>query len=208
MASKKVIFGPYRCVFPTLAEPKSFVEGDAGKYGIKILIPKSDKAGYKKVLDFITESVNECGEWKAPVKAQVIKTAKDFDNGANDNCILKDGDLINEQRVNQDKTPVEAYAGNWVISASRKASFGAPLVVGKDAQQIPGAMIDALVQPGYHVNTQVSAYCYSKPKFGITLQLQAVQLVKEDAVFGRENPFGAVESDDASDGESEDGIPF
>ena len=201
MASKKVIVGPYRCVFPTLAEPKSFVEGDAGKYGIKILIPKSDKAGYKKVLDFITESVNECGEWKAPVKAQVIKTAKDFDGGTNDNAILKDGDLINDQRVNQDKTPVEAYAGNWVISASRKASFGAPLVVGKDAAQIPAAMIDAIIQPGYHVNVQMSAYCYSKPKFGVTLQLQAVQLVKEDAVFGRENPFGAVESEESEDGE-------
>ena len=199
MASKKLILGPYRCVFPTLGEPKSFAEGDAGKYSIKVLIPKTDKAGYKKALDFITESVNECGEWKAPVKAQVIKTAKDFDNGLNDNCVLKDGDLINEQRVNQDKSPVEAYKGHWVISAGRKASFGAPLVVGKDAQQIPAAMIDAMIQPGYHVNAQVSAYCYSKPKFGITLQLQAVQLVKEDEVFGRENPFEAVETEESEE---------
>ena len=69
-------------------------------------------------------------------------------------------------------------------------------------------MIDAIIQPGYHVNVQMSAYCYSKPKFGVTLQLQAVQLVKEDAVFGRENPFGAVEEFNADEEDESEKVPF
>lgn len=198
--SKTTKFGPFRCIFPQLAEPKAFQgqEADKAKYKITLLIPKTDKEGYKKVSDFITAAINECAEWKTEIKKQVLATAKKTigEEGANNNCILRDGDELNAQYLAEDKKPREAYAGHWVVSINRPAKWGAPLVVDRKAQEIPGSMIDSTVRPGYHVIAEVSAYCYKKPRNGITLQLQGVQLVKKDAEFGRENTFEAIEGDE------------
>lgn len=204
MAGKSIIIGEYRCMYPTLSTPKAFTgqPEDKAKFKIVLLIPKSDKTGYKQLLDFITKSIDECGDWKAEVKKQVLATAKKTigEEGANNNCILRDGDELNKQYLAEDKKPVEAYAGHYVISVNRPAKWGAPLCVGKDAKEIPGSLVDSVIRPGYWVKAEISAYCYKKPKNGITLQLGGVQMWRKDEEFGRQNNFtaGEVDEDDES----------
>lgn len=198
--AKTKIFGAYRCIFPQLSAPKAFPgqEGGSAKFKITLLIPKSDKAGYKEIEDFLKAAIDECGEWKADIKKQVFATARKTlgDEGLNNNCILRDGDALNKQYLAEDKKPREAYAGMWVVTANRPGSWGVPMVVDRAGKEIPGALIDSTIRPGYHVNVELSTYCYKKPKNGIALQFSGVQLVKKDEEFGRQNNFAVVEGVD------------
>lgn len=204
MAEKqRVIIKNVRCVYPNLHEPKAFTEGDLGKYSTKFVIPKSDKAQIKKLTDAIKAAIKGADGWSAAVKTQVQKTALDQDP-YNDYCIIKDGDEINARRVDEGKEAQEAYAGNIVVGASRSPKIGPPTVVDKDNNNIPVGLIAGEIIGGYYINVQVEVYCYSKPKQGCTLSLQAVQKVSEAERFGASSPFEALEESDVPD----EAIPF
>lgn len=194
--SKKneIIIGPYRCMYPALVSPKGF-EGSDPKYGITLLIPKSDKAGAKLIMDFVESQVGATN-WKPTVKAQVKKVAKDNSDGYKDNAILKDGDKLNERREGEDKAPLDAYYNHYRLTLKRTASFGAPLVVDENAEPVDSMLLADTVKSGYWVKVQIQAYCYPSPKPGVTLQLLGVQFIKEDEVFGQTNPFEAVDPGD------------
>jgi hypothetical protein len=196
---EKLKVGPYRCIFPSLATPKAF-EGQTeaqAKYAVKVLIPKKDKETVKAINAFLEAAVAKTA-WPAGAKKQVIQVAKNQDM-MNDNCVLKDGDAINERRVGEEKAPVDAYNGHYVLTLSRKGTFGAPgiYLAGKGADGkaavCPPERTNAEIQSGFWVNAFFQSYCYSKPKQGITLSLIAVQKVKEDTVFGQINPFDAID---------------
>jgi len=205
MAKNEIILGEYRCVYPALASAKTFGEQteDQAKYSVRILIPKSDKEGVKKIYDFITAQVNTMN-WKAPVKAQVLKVAEDNSDGYKDNAIVKDGDALNDKRAAEDKDPVDAYVGHYVVGMNRRASFGRPFLADENAVAIPELQLQEAFKGGYWIKVQASAYCYSQPKAGVTLQLGGAQFIRKDEVFGQSNPFEPVEIDDIED----DDIPL
>lgn len=206
--NSKIILKERRCVYPTLANPKSFTDDESqAKYSIKVIIPKEDKEFVAKFKTWVKSQIDGT-DWSATMKKQVLKTAFDSDNGYNDNCVLKDGDHINQRRVDEDKDPVEAYENHYIISANRKGSFGPPLVVGTSAKPLGMDMIESEIIGGYWVNVQVSGYCYSKPKAGVSIQLQAVQKVREDDPFGRDNPFEQVLLEISEESETVEGNPF
>ena len=76
------------------------------------------------------------------------------------------------------------------------------MVVDRKACEIPPALIPTTIRPGFWVIVEASAYVFDGANSGVSLQLQGVQLVKEDEEFGRQNNFTAVEG--ADDGDDED----
>ena len=205
--NSKIIIKNRQCAFPNLAEAKAFVEGTEGKFNIKMLIPKDDKEFVKNFKEWVKIQI-DATDWSATQKKQVFKTAFDSDNGYNDNCALKDGDHVNARRVDEDKDPYDFYAGHYLISANRKGSFGPPLVVGTNAESILLPNIKSEIVGGYWVNVQVGSYCYSKPKAGVSIQLLAVQKIKEDVAFGQTNPFDVLEAAEEDTTEETEANPF
>lgn len=205
---KQVIVKNVRCLYPSLAEPKAF-EGqteEQAKYGIKFLIPKSDKETVALLKTYVNDTIAAHPKWPATVKKQVQKIAFDVDPYT-DNAILKDGDALNQRREDEGKEKLPAYEGHFVVGAKRNRKIGPPTVVDAKAQNIPQGLIAGEIQSGYWVNLALASYCYDKPKQGITLSLNAVQLVKQDEVFGSESPFEALEGTEFAD-DTESDAPF
>lgn len=195
--SDKLMIKNVRCVQVQLHEPKAYEEGDDAKYSIKIIIPKSDKVSQKAVNDFVKAAIQK-EKWtpaakKAITEIAILKSADMY----NDNAILKDGDKWVVRQKESDWTVTDCIKGHYTLNVKKKGSFGPPLVVSniKDEQTgkakvIPGMEIEDQIQAGFWVNVQVQAYCYSKPKPGVTLQLIGVQKVKRDEVLSfEENDF-------------------
>jgi hypothetical protein len=194
MSKEKILVGPVRCIFPVLAEPKGFNETDKPKYSIRVLIPKSNKGIVKNIYDHITATVNAM-DWTQAVKQKVLKTAKDAQNADNDNAIIKDGDKINQRRVDEGNEPIEAYTGHFLLTA--KNAF-APTIVGPSTKPLDGSEIIG----GDYVNLQLSSWCYSKPKPGVTWNLEAVQKVKTGEPFAVKTMFDEIEDGGIEDEEN------
>lgn len=202
MAGKSIIFHNLRTVWVSLSEPKAFKEGQKAKYSVKVIFPKTDKVTLKKFTDFLESNVNANGNWKEQVKKQVISAAKKTitDEGRNKNCVICDGDLLNEQALAEDQKLHAEYTGMYVVNFTRPASFGAPLVCRQDKTEIPAALIPSEIPAGYFVNLDASAYVYDTPVGrGVSFQFSAVQLAKKGEQFGRQNNFDAIEVDEESE---------
>lgn len=208
--NSKIIIKNRQCAFPNLAEAKSFVEGTEGKFNIKMLIPKDDKEFVKNFKEWVKTQI-DATDWTQKIKGQIFKSSFIYksDAGYNDNCVLKDGDEMNENRIDNGKDPYDFYAGHYIISANRKGSWGPPLVVGTNAEAIALPNIKEVIVGGYWVNIQVGSYCYSNVKTGVSIQLIAVQKIKEDTAFGQQNPFEVLEgAEEESTTEETEGNPF
>ena len=73
MAKKhRFIIENVRCMFPALASPKSFAgqTEEQAKYGVKFIIPKSDKEKIAQIKAAVKEAVNEVDGWSKKVKDQ------------------------------------------------------------------------------------------------------------------------------------------
>lgn len=184
----KITIKDVQCYYPTLAEAKAFTEGSHPKYGIKLLIPKSDKAKIKEVKDFYTSGVQKNAAWTKGNKAQVLKVANDSTDAYNDNALLKDGDKLNQRRKDEEKDPIAAYAGHYVIGASRREDFNPVVVVDQKAKPIPREKISGEIQAGFFVNVNLQLYLWDKPKSGVSFTLVGVQKVKE-CFLEENNPF-------------------
>jgi len=177
-----------QCYYPTLAEAKTFQEGQHPKYSIKILIPKTDKEQIKKIKDFYTAGVQKNTVWGKGKMAQVLKVANDAGDPYNDNALLKDGDKLNKRRVDEEKEPIAVYAGHYVIGASRREDFNPVVVVDQHNKHIPKEKISGQIQAGYYINANLQLYLWDKPKSGVSFTLVGVQKVKE-CMLEENNPF-------------------
>lgn len=188
----------YRLAFaPNIAEARAFNEGDTKKYDVTLLIPKTDKAGIKRLQDAVNAAI-DATDWSAKAKQQVKKVAWDTD-AYNDYSILKDGDARNERSAEEGANTYEQRAGHYTVKLTRKESFGPVGCYTADAQKIPDIEKAGAFMAGYWVNVNANVYCYDfNGKKGVSLQFDAVQLVKEDEIFGVENPFEVVEVEGTS----------
>ncbi len=89
--SKNITLKNVRLSFPAVFEHARFGGEDTGKYSATFLLPKTDKEGYKKVMDLINEVK---GKVKVP----------------SDKLFIKDGD----------ETDDEHAQGHWIIRTSNK----------------------------------------------------------------------------------------
>lgn len=207
--AKKKIWGAFRCMYPTLTTPKAFsnkpnADGSMPekKFSIQVLIPKSDKAALKAIDAMLVEAAEANGNMTAGKRKEALNIARvqKTELGLNKYCILKDGDLLNLARLEDDKQPYEGYAGHYVWTITRKEKDGTPYVVDRSAAEIIGAVnVETLIRAGYWVRVDAHAYAYSNKSTGIACQLNGVQFVKEDKVFGQANNFDAIEVDEESE---------
>ena len=189
-----------QCVYPTLSDASAYKEGDKKKYSITLLIPKDDK----EQLPAFTKWIKDCvagTTWKKETKTHVTKTALDYEKGFNKYCILKDGDIINEKRVEDEKGSKDFNQGVIVIKPSKDEDRGRPVVVDQKKNVISVAEIAGKITSGDYVNVQVYGSCYDfQGSKGFAVKLNAVQKVKDGEDLTAHNPFEELEIEEVEEG--------
>ena len=169
--SKSIVTPVGRASFPKLAKVDQY-----GKYGVAILLPKSDP----KVAEFAKWLKDAVTQEAIAIAGQAGLTQAMADFSA-----FKDGDSVGSF-----KTYRNEYAGHWVLNTSRKADFGKVCCVNRSKQPIDPSEIYA----GCNVLAYIDVFGY---KFGakksVSIGIQHIMKV------GENTPFSAtgVKVDDA-----------
>lgn len=158
----KVTTGTVRASFVHIFEPQPGGEpGDKPKFGITLLIPKSDK----KTLDALYAAEAEARENGKNTK---------FEGRIPSNLasIIRDGD------EDQDTDRYPEFAGNMFMNVR---SDRKPVVVDQNLQDI---LDPTEVYSGCWIKASINAYPYNyKGKKGISFGLNAIQKVRDDEAF-------------------------
>ena len=100
------------------------------------------------------------------------------------------------RQMKQSKTtwPIRSMEdGTFMITPKRDISKGAPVVLDGRKNQIPEQA--GLPYGGCWLNVSLDAYCYSKMGSGVTLYLNGVQLVREDAALAGASTAASCKDD-------------
>lgn len=184
----------------TLKEPRAFQEGDAAKYSLGLLIPKSDKALIKKIQTFISKNVKASTHADAMQK-RIFKSAVQNTDPDNKNLVIKDGDEKLDQDGNYATDKYPFYTDHFYVNLKRHEKMGAPGLFGPDNKQLPSEVINSEIYPGCDVRVQVEAYIYTKPTPGFSLTLSSVQKYRNGDKFGQSSPFDVIETEEEEEGE-------
>ena len=189
VAGTRFKIGPVRLSHLHVFEPYKFDSTDdkPGKYSACILIPKDEPdvvAAVKKAI-------------RAAYEAGVITKWQGKRPPIGEYAPMVDGDSLNK---NGDERGAECH-GHWFLNAK---SGTAPLVV--DARRVPIAPEtgDSVIYSGSWGNAVISFAAYdSNGSRGISVYLEGIQKVKDDAKFG-----GGINADvfDVLESESEEDI--
>lgn len=171
-----------RFSYPHLDAPWSKKETEKKKYGIVGLLPKKT---HKAAADAVMAHINEILAEKN--KGLKISSKDRF---------LRNGDDSNSPEA----------AGHWTINASEE---NAPSVRGKDTRPIERGKIKSAIKPGYWGDILIRPW-WQNNEHGkkVNAGLVAVQLKKEDEIFGDavyiseddiDETFDAVDDDSGFD---------
>jgi hypothetical protein len=156
--SKSIVTPVGRASFPHLDKPNMY-----GKYALTILLPKNGK-GVKEFVKWLGESVKS--------EAIGIAGEKGLQSAMAEFQAFKDGD-----NAKAFKTPRAEYAGNWVLSISRKTEFGKPCVVNRFKQPIDPTEIYAGCDVLAYID--VFGYKYGNKK-SVSIGVQHIMKVAEN----------------------------
>lgn len=181
-----------RLSYPKLYVPEAVKgaerdENPRKRYGCVLLIPKSDKATYKLLKDYIDEL-----KAKPPLKGTKLKA---------DKVALRDGD---------DDDETEECRGHWILSANRAEKQGPPGVVDRKLKPITQErnQREEVVYAGCWVKAYVGLFVPSG-FVRISCGLEALQFIKDDEPFGNkvraEDVFSALEDEEEEEEEEEEG---
>lgn len=178
----KVVTGPVRLSYVHLFEKFSNNPDQEPKYSCVLLIPKSDKATYKK-LRAAQQSALENGV--AKFGGKIPKVWKDT---------IHDGD--DEDKVDFERNP--EYKGHWYMSVSAKTRPG---IVDRDVQEI---LDSTEIYSGCYARVSINAFAFNtQGSKGVSFGLNHVQKLRDgDYLGGRskaEDDFDAVGDDDDED---------
>lgn len=158
--SKNITIKNARLSFPNLFK-KSVFEGKEGKFEATLLIPKSDKATYKKLMEAVDA-----------MKAENKKSG--LENDDFDNFFIQDGDVIYRKKER------EGYQGMWAIKA---ANTKRPTVINRD--RTPLVEEDEVVYAGCYVNGIINLWFQNNQYgLGINANLLGIQFSKDGEEFG------------------------
>ena len=174
--SKSIVTPVGRASFPKLATVDQY-----GKYGVAILLPKSNP----KVIEFAKwlkqavqdEALATHGQAGVAPALQIFTAFKDGDNQA----------AFTTYRAE--------YAGHYVLNTSRKADFGRPCCVNRNKQPIDPSEIYA----GCDVLAYIDVYGYKfASKKGVSVGIQHIMKVGENTPFSStgvpvDDAFSALE---------------
>lgn len=180
-ASNAIVTGEVRLSYCYLFEPRKEDDPEKeGKYGVTILIPKSDKATLKKIKDAI-EAAKVVGKgkvWGGKVPPNLKTT-------------LHDGDTDKDTDENPE------FKGHYYMSCSSKERPG---LVDRQVNPITDR---SDLYSGCYARVAISAFPYSNSgNKGVTFFLNHVQKMRDgDHLDGRSKPEDVF---DALDAEGED----
>jgi hypothetical protein len=168
---KKVVTGEVRLSYVNLFEPKSIVEGGPLKYGVSVLIPKSDKAEVSKIQRVIDDLIRESQD--------ILKGTKGL------RTPLRDGDTEKDS---------EEYEDHWFINVSNKNQ---PIVVDENRQEI---INPREVYSGCFGRVSMNFFAYNKAgSKGIGVSLNAVQKTQDGESLGGGYSRESLEEDFGED---------
>lgn len=174
----KVITGEVRFSYAHVFEPFKMNEGDKEKYGVSLIIPKSDKKTIKKIKDAI-EAALEAGKDKFGGKIP-----KSYKNP------LRDGD---EEREDD-----EVYAGSYFVNAN------SPRKPGLVDENLDPIMEKEEFYSGCYGRASINFYAFnSNGNKGIACGLNNLQKMKDGEPLGAvvasaTDDFGDDSDDDLS----------
>lgn len=158
MPSEKVVTGEARLSYVHLFEPRSSNEGEAPKYSVSVLIPKTDTA----TINAINAAINK-----------VIQSEKAAKFGGKDKGLkmpLRDGDLEKDD---------PAYEGHMFFNCSDKRP---PIVLDENRQAI---LDPRAVYSGCYGRVSVSFYAFnSNGSKGVAAGLNAVMKTRDGENLG------------------------
>lgn len=179
-ASNAIVTGEVRLSYCYLFEPRKDDEGNPDKYGVTILIPKSDKATLKKIKDAI-EAAKQVGKgktWGGKIPTNLKVT-------------LHDGD------TEKDLDEAPEFAGHYYMSCSSKERPG---LVDRQVNPITDR---SDLYSGCYARVAISAFPYSNSgNKGVTFFLNHVQKMRDgDHLDGRSKPEDVFDALDEADSE-------
>lgn len=179
-ANNQIITGEVRLSYCYLFEPRKDDEGNPDKYGVTLLIPKSDKATVKKIKDAIEAAkiVGKGKTWGGKIPPNLKTT-------------LHDGD------TEKDTDEAPEFIGHYYMSCSSKERPG---VVFRDLSPITDR---SDLYSGCYARVAISAFPYSNSgNKGVTFFLNHVQKMRDgDHLDGRSKPEDVFDALDALDEE-------
>ena len=176
--SKKIGIGPVRLSYVNFAEPSKM----SGKYSARLLLPKSDKASYKILMDGLKEVYENNAGILGDYDFETINPVRDGNGTAA-----------------KGKKYSDEHKGMWVINASNKFQ---PVLRCKDEN---GVMNDSEdpgkdFYSGCWAKVGLCLFPYSNQSTGIGISLDVVRKTKDDehlgAVIREDDYFGDDEDDE------------
>lgn len=185
----KLILQNVRCSYVYIQKPRKKDNGEAGNYGLQLLIPKSDKAMVAKIRKAVDEAlvdkfgadaVNKKGRYKLP---------------------LRDGD---EERDG------EEYKGHYFINANNSKKPG---IVNKNNEPADQDDLEEYCYSGAYFHCSVNIYGFPPKdggKPGVAVGLNNVMLRKKgerlDGSVSADKDFAEFADEDGSDGFDDDDL--
>ena len=157
----KVITKEVRLSYVNLFQPRAGNEGQEPKYGCTLLIPKSDKETYSKLIAAQEDAIAK--KWPSKRPAKIATT-------------LHDGDDV---RPSDGEPFAPECRGHWVMAVSSKAK---PNVVDQALQPITDP---ARLVSGDYARVSINSYAYEvNGKRGVSFGLNNVQLLRKGTPLG------------------------
>jgi hypothetical protein len=179
----QVTTGAARLSYANVWEAKAAAEGEAPKYSVCVMIPKSDAETVKNVKAAIATALEQNLNSKFGGKKAGLKMP------------LRDGDELDDDG---ERVKGKEFEGMWFFNASAKK---APIILDKNREEI----IDKTeVYSGVWANVNVNFYAFDAGKSkGIAAGLNAIRKLRDDEDLGgsitvdtARGFFGDVEEDD------------
>lgn len=186
-SNTKVITGECRLSYVHVFEPYSRNPKQDAKYSVMLLIPKSDKKTYKKLME---------------AQAAAIENGKDRAfNGKppkNPKSIIKDGDGEHPETGDPYAENNPEREGHWFMTVSAATKPG---VVD---QQVNEILDSSEIYSGCYARASINAFAYNQEgNRGVSFGLNHIQKLRDgDFLGGRsraEDDFDAVDDDDDDD---------
>lgn len=182
MANTKITTGKCRLSFPNLFTPRTDQNGENPKYGVKLLIPKSDKATLRAMRSLQKEALEQgnAGRFGGKKLKGVPGDGKTWPWDT-----IHDGD----------DSDYEEDRGHWTVNASTKMK---PSVVDRNLNPI---LDPNEIYPGCYVRVSLVCFPYStNGKTGVTFGLGNVQKLGDGEPLGGlsrpEDDFDELDDDE------------
>lgn len=172
-----------RVFFPAFFDPQEY-KGKLNYRGKFAIVPGS--ANDKAIWAAIQETAAEKWGKKGPAKVDEFKFVKQ-----------------QFPYIDGNKVDFDGAEGTWILTATKKADTGRPLVISRGRSPVQSGD-DEAPYSGCYVNVSVEIWAQDGENSGIRCQLRGVQFNRNGEAFGGGSKASVDEFDDLGDGADAD----